>query len=86
MAFNWYRLFNHDEFLEQDVPSIEVDVVLQGLGQKSVLITRGVNTSILFEDTFLTIGLNDKNPFRYGEYAVLKDDNEDVWLGVYDAD
>lgn len=79
-------MFNHDEFLEQEVPSIEVTVALTGIGLRDVLVTRGDYTSIVYDDTMLTIGLNDKNPFRYGEYAVWKDDNEDVWLGVYDAD
>ena len=81
--FDWYRLFNHQEFLNLDVPSAEFDVVLDGVGLKTVLVTRGIATSILFDDTFLTINLNGKNPFRYDTTAVFIDQYDDVWLGVY---
>lgn len=84
--FNWYRLFNQQEFLDLDLVSVEFDVALEGLGTKNVMIAKGIDVSIFVDGTFLTIGLNGKNPFRYKEYAVFLDDNEDVWLGVYRDD
>jgi hypothetical protein len=84
--FNWYRLFNLTDFESTGLTSHAFVVELEAIGPKEILITKGNSTSILYEDAFLTIGLNDKNPFRYGERAVYLDDNDDVWLGVYDAD
>ena len=85
-GFDWYRLFNHAEFLALDVPSREFDVVLGTLGQKTILATRGNLTSILYDGIFLSIDLNGRHPFRFGEFAVWLDVNDDVWLGVYHAD
>jgi hypothetical protein len=84
-VFNWYRLFNHQEFLDLDLPSVEFDVVLD-TRPVTVLVTRGIETSVTVDDTVLTINLNGKNPFRYGERAVFLDPNGDVWLGVFSAD
>jgi hypothetical protein len=84
-GFNWYRLFNLDDFEDTGLPSYEFTVELTGIGVKEVLITKGNSTSITYGDTMLTINLNNKNPFRYGERAVFLDDNSDVWLGIYHA-
>lgn len=84
--FNWYRLFSEQEFEDIDIPSKEFDVDLGTLGTKTIMVTKGNRTSILVDNIFLSIGLNEKNPFRYGDRAVYLDDNGDVWLGVYVAD
>lgn len=84
--FEWYRLFNRADFVATGLTSYEFQVDLVGIGLRSILVTKGNLVSILIEDVFLSIGLNDKNPFRYGERAVFLDENDDVWLGVYNAD
>lgn len=81
--FNWFRLFNLDEFLATGLVSKEIDVVLGTFGLKTILITQGVTTSITYDDTLLSIGMNDRNPFRYDQVAVFLDLNRDVWLGIY---
>lgn len=81
--FNWYRLFNNEEFISTELTSMEIIFDMIGIGEKTVLITRGENTSILYEEVFLSVNLNDKNPFRMGEHAVFIDPNDDVWLGIY---
>jgi hypothetical protein len=82
--FNWYRLFNLDDFLGLALPSYSFTVDLVGIGEKDILVTKGNYTSIVYEDAFLSINLNDTNPLRFGENAVFLDDNSDVWLGIYE--
>jgi hypothetical protein len=84
--FNWYRLFNYDEFLSTSLVSKTITVALEDIGEVPVLIVQGNVTSIVYDDVMLSISLNEKNPFRYGNYAVFLDDNNDVWLGIYNAD
>lgn len=85
-GFNWYRLFNLEDFEDQEVVSIEKTVFFEGVGEKNILITKGNEVSVLFDETFLTIGLNDANPFRYDERAIYLDELDDVWLGIYSED
>lgn len=84
--FNWYLLFNKQEFDDLDLPSKDFDVDLGEDGIKTVLVTKGNYTSIVVDDVILPINLNDRNPFRFGERAVHLDGNGDVWLGVFSAD
>lgn len=84
-GFNWYRLFNLDQFLALDLVSTEVVVSFEALGDKSIMVYQGNRTSIVYEGDMLSIGLNDRNPFRIGARAVFLDPNRDVWLGLYHA-
>lgn len=84
--FSWYRLFSNIEFLATGLVSFDATIVLDGLGQKNILITRGNLVSITYEGTMLSINMNGKNPFRYNDLAVFLDPNNDVWLGIYSAD
>lgn len=81
-AFDWFFLANQADFLATGLTSFEGEVVMNGVIEK-VLFTRGDYTSIFFKDTFLSIGMNNRNPFRIGEYAVFLDASDDIWLGVY---
>ena len=83
MIYNWYRLFNLPEFLATNLCSRTLSLFLQGgPGHKDILITRGNEVSILYEDTFLPIEFAGKNPFAISPYAVFKDENDDIWLGI----
>jgi hypothetical protein len=81
--FNWFRLFNQQEFLDLELVSYEFDVELEGVGTKNIMIAKGTAVSIFVDGIFLSINLNGRNPFRYNELAVYLDENEDVWLGIY---
>lgn len=86
MNFNWYLLFNLTEFLATDLVSRVLTVSLEEVGEKSILITRGNLVSLVYEDVFLPIEFQSDNPLiREGDdasYAVYKDVNQDVWLGI----
>lgn len=82
MEFNWYNLFKKQEFLDTGLVSKKLTVTLEGIGEKEILITKGNETSILYDGVFLPINFTDKNPFTKDGYAVWEDANGIVWLGV----
>lgn len=77
---NWYNLFNLTEFEGTELVSKEIDVNLVGIGQKTILVTKGFSVGITYDDVFLTLGLG--NPFPFGNHSVYVDANQNVWLGV----
>lgn len=87
MNFDWFNIFNLDEFLALNICSRNLTLSLEDHGEKEVLITRGNEISITFEDVLMPISYEDENPFvREGDgdihYAVYKDSDNDVWLGI----
>lgn len=82
MIFDWYKIINQDEFLALDLVSKEVTLLLTGLGQKTILVTKGNLVSITYGDTTLSVGMNNSNPFIFNGLAVYLDANDDIWLGV----
>ncbi len=78
----WYRLVNRTEFLNTNLPSYEAKVNLEDIGETTIMITKGVGVSIFFQDAFLPVQMNARNPFRIGLHAVYVDQNDDLWLGV----
>ncbi len=84
---SWWKIFNEDEFLALDLPSQSIDVVLDGgPGLKTILVTRGNYTGVLYEGIFLCLHLNDRNPFPFEGHALYLDEFGDVWLGIEDVD
>lgn len=87
MTFDWFNIFNLDEFLALGIPSRNQTLSLEDHGEKDVLITRGNEVSIVFEDVLMPISFEDENPFvREGDgsihYAIYKDVSNDIWLGI----
>jgi hypothetical protein len=82
MTFDWYQVFNLDEFEATGLVSRELTLILQGIGSKTFLITHGDLTSLTVDDTMLSIGLTDDNPFVFNSRAVYVDQNRDVWFGI----
>lgn len=82
MIFDWYKILNRGEFEAAGLVSREVDVILEGIGQKTVLVTRGNLVSIVYDGVMLSIGLSGSNPFIFGGYAAYLDQNDDIWLGI----
>lgn len=84
--FDWFRLFNMENFTQSDLVSYEFQAVLGQYGLKDVLVTKGNKTGVLIDDVFMCIEMNDKNPTRFGERALFIDENDDVWIGIYRED
>lgn len=82
MIYDWYKIFNLAEFNNLGLVSRELTLDLEGLGPKSLRITKGNYTSILYNDVFLPVEMIDANPFEFDGHAVYVDDNDDVFLGI----
>ncbi len=86
MIYDWYKIINKTEFEATGLVSREVEVLLDGVGLRTILVTKGNLLSITYEGVFLSIGVADDiethNPFAFGGYAVYLDSNNDIWLGI----
>lgn len=82
MTYDWYKLFNLDDFNATGLTSQTKTVILEGRGQKEVSIFKGIGVSIMYDDVFLTMNLNDANPFAFENKAIYVDGNNDIWLGI----
>ncbi len=81
MTFNEYKIINLDDFVASGLVSKEVELVLDGIGLRTIMVTQGRLVSLVYEDVILSIGITEKNPFIFGEHEVWVDENNDVWLG-----
>lgn len=82
MDFNWFELFNKAEFLSTGLVSRTLTVILEGIGEKEILITRGNELSILYDGVFLPLNLKEENPYVFDERAIFEDADGVIWLGV----
>ncbi len=82
MIYDWYKILNRAEFEAEDLPSREVSVILEGIGAKTVMVTKGNTVSLVYEGVMLAPELNGLNPFPFGGYAAYVDPNGDLWLGI----
>lgn len=82
MNFDWYKIFNINEFNLLNVFSKTYRLNLQPLGQKDILVTKGNKYGILYQDVFLVAELNQKNPFVKDGFAIAVAENNDVYLGI----
>jgi hypothetical protein len=86
MIFDWYLIFNLTEFLALNLVSRTISVQIEGIGEKDVLITRGNEVSLVFQDVILPVGFHEQNLFTQEgsekTYGVFKDDDENVYLGI----
>lgn len=80
--YDWYKIFNLNEFTALNLVSKSYTQELEDLGEKTVLVVKAINTSIIYEGVQLTINLNDENPFAFDGYAVYKDTDNNVYLGI----
>lgn len=82
MEYDWYNVFNLPDFEAEGLVSKKLEVVLDGIGEAEILITKGNTVAILYDEVFLPVNFLGNNPFARDGYAVYKGANGDVWLGV----
>lgn len=82
MIYDWYKIFNLDTFNALDLISKKYTLNLEGLGQQEILVTKGNLVSLLYNGVFLSLNLNDVNPFEMDGYACYISDSNDVYLGI----
>jgi hypothetical protein len=86
MEFDWYEIYNLDDFEALGLFLKTVEVFLEDVGLVEVLITKGNFVSITYNDILLPINMNDENPFVFEDHAVLLDQDNNIWLGIKNAD
>lgn len=86
MIYDWYNLFSLPEFLDTGLVSRTIDVVLDGVGEKEILVTRGNEVGVQYDDVFMMVNFGGRNPISVqGDlftYALYKDADENIWLGI----
>lgn len=82
MIYNWFKIFNKTEFDALDLVSKTYTLILEGIGQKDILVTKGVGYGITYEGVFLSLNMNDLNPFEFDGHAIYIDADENVYLGI----
>lgn len=86
MNWKWFKIFSMIEFVGTGLVYKDYQVELEGLGVYTIRALQGQRQNILFDSVFLTVNLNAKNPFTFEGRGVFVDENQDVWVGVQDAD
>lgn len=81
MIYNWYKIFNLDEFNDADLVSRTVTLFLAGIGQTEIIISKGNTVGVTCNDIFLPIKFDNRNPWAFEGQAVYQDTNKDIWLG-----
>lgn len=81
MNYDWFKIFNHQEFLKTGLTSRNLNLFLSEYGQRQVMITRGDLVSLVLDDVILPVEFMGKNPYVRDGRAIYKDENGDVFLG-----
>jgi hypothetical protein len=85
-TYDWYQICNVTEFQEMELPSQEFELNLEGLGLKSILVTRGNAIGVVFQDIYLHANINDRNPYEFEDHAVYIDGDNNLWVGILNED
>ena len=80
--YDWYQIFNLDEFNALGLVSREYEFILDEIGLKTILVTKGNLVSMTYEGVMLSLNLNEKNPFEFDGHACYVDSDSNVFLGI----
>lgn len=86
MIYTWFYIFNSADFETTGLVSRTYTLILDGIGQKDILVTKGNYLGITYEDVFLPLNMNDKNPFEFEGFAIYSDADNNVWLGIAESE
>lgn len=84
MIYLWFKIFNTVEFDATGLYSRTYTLNLEGVGQKDILVTKAIGYGMTYEGVFLSVGLNDLNPFEFEGFAAYRDADNNVYLGIAD--
>lgn len=82
MVYTWFKIFNTTEFDALGLVSKNYQVVLEGIGLRDILVTKGSNYGITYEGIFLPYDLNDQNPFYFEDHAICLNTDGYMYLGI----
>ena len=81
MEFLWFKIFNLNDFIASGLFSRTYSLELEGVGLRDVLVTNGKTIGLTYEDVFLSLNLNAKNPFVFEGMATYVAESQNVYLG-----
>ena len=82
MIYKWFKIFNTAEFDALDLVSKTYTFILEGVGQKDILVTKGVTYGMTYDGVFLSLNMIDQNPFEFDGHAIFIDGDDNVYLGI----
>jgi hypothetical protein len=82
MTYTWFKIFNITEFDALNLISKTYTFILDGVGKKDILVTKGVTYGMTYEGVFLSLNMIDRNPFEFEGYAIYVDADQNVYLGI----
>lgn len=82
MTYRWFKIFNLLEFEALGLVSRTFTLELEGIGQKDILVVKGIGFGLVYERIFLRLNMNGANPFEFEGHAVYQDEENDVYLGI----
>jgi len=81
-VYNWFKIFNALEFLATGLVSRTYTLNLEGIGQRDVLVTKGVAIGMTYEGVFV-YSENLTSKVEFDGIAFYRDPaNQDVYLGI----
>lgn len=82
MTYDWYKIFNLQDFMKTGLVSRTLNVFLSGHGQREITISRGHSVSLVIDGVLLPVDFMGENPYRREGFAVFKKENDDIFLGI----
>lgn len=80
--YKWFKIFNETSFNATGLVSRAYTQVLQNIGQKSILVTRGETLGMTYEGVFLSL-LDGETKVEFDGHAMYRDQpTGDIYLGI----
>lgn len=80
--YNWFKIFNINEFLSLDLVSKSYALRLQGIGDSIFTAYQGNYVSVQYLDEFMPVDLYEPAQYEKGTYSIYRDDaTGDVYFG-----
>jgi hypothetical protein len=83
-TYTWYKLpYTKQDLLLKETPDFSFKLATS---QDTIYLrlTKLNYISIIIDDVFLPIGMNEKNPYDFGDYRAFLDSTDCIWLGIVD--
>lgn len=82
MIFDWYRVFNIEEFAELDPVQKTYRMNFEGIGEVAVRVMQGLGIGVIYGDVFLALDLDLGMPVVMDGIAAFVKENGDVYVGI----
>ncbi|MDR2426821.1 MAG: hypothetical protein LBD46_06575 [Endomicrobium sp.] len=79
--WQWYRIFNLNDFDALSVPDYTFSIELEGKGFQTFRIIKGLLYSVIVDGIFLTPFLNGRNGFEKDNKSAYIDEDNNLWVG-----